>query len=96
MADQGQDQYFWAEMVETLGVGNHVKTFDGPTLARAIRRAIDGPEQSTRARSLASSQSCLWRVRQPLMGTGIEKEDGVGCAIEHIYRHLAVARRGSD
>lgn len=71
------DQYFWAERVESLGVGSALRrlTYDG--LANALIEATTNERQIIKAK---------------VVGQTIRKEEGVQRAIECIYRDLEYAK----
>ncbi|SCZ92669.1 BZ3500_MvSof-1268-A1-R1_Chr5-2g08087 [Microbotryum saponariae] len=71
------DQHFYADRVQTLGVGTAVRHLTVETLASAIHKAVTDEKQIDRAK---------------LAGQQIRKEDGVGTAIECIYRDLEYAK----
>ncbi|KAI5475372.1 hypothetical protein MNV49_001476 [Pseudohyphozyma bogoriensis] len=71
------DQHFYADRVATLGIGSAVRNLTVETLASAISTAVTDEKQIARAH---------------LAGEMIRKEDGVGKAIECIYRDLEYAR----
>lgn len=71
------DQYFYADRVATLGIGSAVRDLTVEHLAAAITRAVTDEKQIARAN---------------LAGETIRKEDGVGNAIECIYRDLEYSK----
>lgn len=71
------DQYFYADRVSTLGIGSAVREMTVDHLAAAIIIAVTDPRQITRAK---------------LAGEAMRKEDGVGKAIECIYRDLEYSK----
>ncbi|KAK4051283.1 Sterol 3-beta-glucosyltransferase [Microbotryomycetes sp. JL221] len=71
------DQYFYADRVATLGIGSCIRNMTVDNLSTAIKTAVTDEKQIARAR---------------LTGEAIRKEDGVGNAIECIYRDLEYAR----
>lgn len=71
------DQYFYADRVATLGIGSAVRDMTVDHLASAIITAVTDEKQISRAR---------------LAGEAIRKEDGVGMAIECIYRDLEYSK----
>ncbi|KAK4052047.1 Sterol 3-beta-glucosyltransferase [Microbotryomycetes sp. JL201] len=71
------DQYFYADRVATLGIGSCIRNMTVDNLANAIKTAVSDEKQIARAK---------------LTGDAIRKEDGVGNAIECIYRDLEYAR----
>ena len=71
------DQYFFATRVDDLGVGIHLKKINIKSLGRALWRAA----HEERIRKKAS-----------ILGEQIRAEDGVGTAINAIYRDLDYAR----
>ncbi|KAF8649852.1 hypothetical protein AX16_005615 [Volvariella volvacea WC 439] len=71
------DQFFWADRVEALGVGTGVRKLTVQALSDALVSATTDPKQIDRAR---------------ILGERIRAEDGVGTAIESIYRDLEYAR----
>ncbi|SCV72662.1 BQ2448_4199 [Microbotryum intermedium] len=71
------DQHFYADRVQTLGVGTAIRHLTVETLASAIHKAVTDEKQIDRAN---------------LAGQQIRKEDGVGTAIECIYRDLDYAK----
>ncbi|GAA5860234.1 hypothetical protein JCM3774_000351 [Rhodotorula dairenensis] len=71
------DQHFYADRVETLGIGSHITNFTVDNLAEALKKATEDEKEIERAR---------------LAGEEIRKEDGVATAIECIYRDLEYAR----
>ncbi|GAA5991543.1 hypothetical protein JCM10908_005753 [Rhodotorula pacifica] len=71
------DQHFYADRVETLGIGSHITDFKVDDLTAALKMATEDEKQIERA--------CL-------AGEEIRKEDGVATAIECIYRDLEYAR----
>ncbi|WAQ81564.1 hypothetical protein PtA15_1A906 [Puccinia triticina] len=71
------DQFFWAERVESLGIGAGLRKLSVKTLASALTLATSDPTQISRAR---------------IVGQLIRNEDGAGKAVECIYRDLDYAR----
>lgn len=71
------DQHFYADRVATLGIGSAVRDMTVANLAEAIIKAVTDEKQISRAK---------------LAGETIRKEDGVGNAIECIYRDLEYAK----
>lgn len=71
------DQHFYADRVATLGIGSAVRDMTVANLAEAIIKAVTDEKQIARAN---------------LAGETIRKEDGVGNAIECIYRDLEYAK----
>jgi sterol 3beta-glucosyltransferase len=71
------DQYFYADRVATLGIGSAVRDMTVEHLAAAITLAVTDEKQIARAK---------------LAGETIRKEDGVGKAIECIYRDLEYSK----
>ncbi|KAH9937404.1 glycosyltransferase family 1 protein [Fomitopsis serialis] len=71
------DQFFWADRVEALGIGSAVRKLTVESLTQAFVTATTDQKQITRARAV---------------GEKIRAEDGVGTAIEAIYRDLEYAR----
>ncbi|ORY54999.1 hypothetical protein BCR35DRAFT_319588 [Leucosporidium creatinivorum] len=71
------DQHFYADRVATLGIGSAVRDMTVANLAEAIIKAVTDEKQISRAK---------------LAGEAIRKEDGVGNAIECIYRDLEYAK----
>lgn len=71
------DQYFFATRVEDLGVGIHLKKINVNALGKALWRATHDERMRTKAR---------------ILGEQIREEDGVGTAINAIYRDLDYAR----
>lgn len=71
------DQYFWAERVESLGVGSGLRqlTYDG--LATALIEATTNERQIAKAK---------------VVGQAIREEEGVQRAIEALYRDLEYAK----
>ncbi|KAM0746932.1 hypothetical protein T439DRAFT_318159 [Meredithblackwellia eburnea MCA 4105] len=71
------DQHFYADRVATLGIGSAIRVMSVENLTTAIVAAVTDEKQIARARDA---------------GEAIRKEDGVGKAIECIYRDLEYAR----
>ncbi|BEI92944.1 uncharacterized protein CcaverHIS019_0505720 [Cutaneotrichosporon cavernicola] len=71
------DQFFWAERVESLGVGTGLRQLTYEGLARALVEATTNERQIAKAK---------------IVGQTIRAEDGVQRAIEAIYRDLEYAR----
>lgn len=71
------DQMFWAERMESLGVGSAVKKLTSETLADALKAATTNERQIAKAK---------------VVGESIRQEDGVQRAIESIYRDLEYAK----
>ncbi|TFY63256.1 hypothetical protein EVJ58_g3358 [Rhodofomes roseus] len=71
------DQFFWADRVEALGIGTAVRKLTVESLTQALVTATTDQKQITRAKAV---------------GEKIRAEDGVGTAIEAIYRDLEYAR----
>ncbi|KAI0274778.1 hypothetical protein BC834DRAFT_814654 [Gloeopeniophorella convolvens] len=71
------DQFFWADRVEALGVGTGVRKLTVDNLSEALIAATTDQKQIARAR---------------LLGEQIRSENGVGTAIEALYRDLEYAR----
>lgn len=71
------DQFFWAERVESLGVGDGIKKLTTDALAKAMVSATTNERQIARARAI---------------GASIRGEDGIGKAIQSLYRDLDYAR----
>ncbi|EIN13395.1 UDP-Glycosyltransferase/glycogen phosphorylase [Punctularia strigosozonata HHB-11173 SS5] len=71
------DQFFWADRVEALGVGAGVRHLTSESLAQALIAATTDEKQIQRAK---------------VVGERIRAENGVGTAIEAIYRDLEYAR----
>ncbi|WOO84798.1 Sterol 3-beta-glucosyltransferase [Vanrija pseudolonga] len=71
------DQYFWAERVESLGVGTSIRKLTKETLADALLQATTSEKEIARAKSV---------------GERIRKESGVQRAIEALYRDLEYAK----
>ena len=67
------DQYFWADRVEVLGVGSSVRKLNKDHLTAALKTATQDIKQIDKAK---------------LLGEEIRAEDGVGNAIQSIYRDL--------
>ncbi|GMK55559.1 hypothetical protein CspeluHIS016_0206150 [Cutaneotrichosporon spelunceum] len=71
------DQFFWAERVESLGVGTGLRHLTYEGLATALVEATTNERQIAKAK---------------VVGEAIRNEDGVQRAIEAIYRDLEYAR----
>ncbi|KAF7792479.1 hypothetical protein EIP86_003520 [Pleurotus ostreatoroseus] len=71
------DQFFWADRVEALGIGSAVRKLTVQSLTEALVSATTDVKQIERAK---------------MVGEQIRAEDGVGTAIEAIYRDLDYAR----
>lgn len=71
------DQFFWAERVESLGVGDGIKKLTTDVLAKALKAATTNERQIAKARAV---------------GAAIRAEDGIGKAIQSLYRDLDYAR----
>lgn len=71
------DQFFWAERVESLGVGSGLRQLTYEGLATALVEATTNERQIAKAK---------------IVGQTIRAEDGVQRAIEAIYRDLEYAR----
>ncbi|KAI6045078.1 glycosyltransferase family 1 protein [Pisolithus marmoratus] len=71
------DQFFWADRVEALGIGASVRKLTVENLKDALVAATTDQKQIGRAK---------------LVGEQIRSENGVGTAIEAIYRDLDYAR----
>ncbi|GAA6061722.1 hypothetical protein JCM10212_004954 [Sporobolomyces blumeae] len=71
------DQHFYADRVQTLGIGTHIHNFNTKEVTEALVSATTDEKQIERARQA---------------GEDIRKEDGVANAIECIYRDLEYAR----
>ncbi|KZT06312.1 glycosyltransferase family 1 protein [Laetiporus sulphureus 93-53] len=71
------DQFFWADRVEALGIGAAVRKLTVEHLTQALINATTDQRQIDRARTV---------------GEQIRAEDGVGTAIEAIYRDMEYAR----
>ncbi|KZT74902.1 glycosyltransferase family 1 protein [Daedalea quercina L-15889] len=71
------DQFFWADRVEALGIGSAVRKLTVESLTQAFVTATTDQRQIARAKAV---------------GEKIRAEDGVGTAIEAIYRDLEYAR----
>lgn len=71
------DQFFWAERVESLGVGSGLRQLTYEGLATALVEATTNERQIAKAK---------------IVGQTIRSEDGVQRAIEAIYRDLEYAR----
>ncbi|KAL4069427.1 glycosyltransferase family 1 protein [Scleroderma citrinum] len=71
------DQFFWADRVEALGIGAGVRKLTVESLRDALIAATTDQKQIDRAK---------------LIGKRIRSENGVGTAIESIYRDLEYAR----
>lgn len=72
------DQNFWAQRVEKLGVGLHVKSLRKTDIARALRKATTDEKQIFAAKRL---------------GDKIQSENGVDVAIRAIYDNLDYSQR---
>ncbi|USW56180.1 Putative pleckstrin domain, UDP-glucuronosyl/UDP-glucosyltransferase, GRAM domain-containing protein [Septoria linicola] len=71
------DQFFFATRVEDLGVGMHLKKVTANQLGKALWIATHDARMRTKAR---------------LLGEAIRSENGVGTAINAVYRDLEYAR----
>ncbi|MBW0480339.1 hypothetical protein O181_020054 [Austropuccinia psidii MF-1] len=71
------DQYFWAERVETLGIGTSVKKMTVKALSQAFKSATTDELQIKKAK---------------LVGEQIRLECGASKAVECIYRDLEYAK----
>jgi len=71
------DQFFWAERVESLGIGAAIRKLTVKNLALALLHATSDPTQISRAK---------------LVGQQIRAENGAAKAVECIYRDLDYAR----
>ncbi|KAI0343992.1 hypothetical protein BDW22DRAFT_1355240 [Trametopsis cervina] len=71
------DQFFWADRVEALGIGSAVRKLTVQSLTEALLAATTDVKQIERAK---------------MIGEQIRAENGVGTAIEAIYRDLEYAR----
>ncbi|GJJ09558.1 hypothetical protein Clacol_003781 [Clathrus columnatus] len=71
------DQFFWGDRVEALGVGTSIRKLTVESLTIALVTATTDFRQISRAK---------------LVGQTIRAEDGVGKAVEAIYRDLEYAR----
>jgi len=71
------DQFFWADRVEALGVGSGVRKLTVEHLTAALTAATTDIRQIAKAK---------------LIGETIRAEDGVGKAVECLYRDLDYAR----
>ncbi|PCH33350.1 glycosyltransferase family 1 protein [Wolfiporia cocos MD-104 SS10] len=71
------DQFFWADRVEALGIGTAVRKLTVESLTQALVNAATDQKQIDRAR---------------VVGERIRSEDGVGTAMEALYRDLEYAR----
>ncbi|KAK4699137.1 hypothetical protein P7C70_g7126, partial [Phenoliferia sp. Uapishka_3] len=90
------DQHFYADRVATLGIGSAVRNLTVDTLAAAISTAVTDEKQIARARMAGEA---IRKVRWPSLKLTSSfthymwtQEDGVGMAIECIYRDLEYAR----
>lgn len=88
------DQFFWADRVEALGIGTAVRKLTVESLTQALITATTDQKQIARARTVGEKI----RAVRPLL-RGLRKclltasqEDGVGTAIEALYRDLEYAR----
>ncbi|TPX46531.1 undecaprenyldiphospho-muramoylpentapeptide beta-N-acetylglucosaminyltransferase [Synchytrium endobioticum] len=72
------DQFFWAERLSDLGVGLSVRKFTIERLAEALVTLTTDVKMAERAK---------------LLGSKIRSEDGIGRAVEYIYRDLDYSRR---
>ncbi|KAI7962975.1 hypothetical protein MJO28_001069 [Puccinia striiformis f. sp. tritici] len=71
------DQFFWAERVETLGIGSGIRKLTIKNLSNALVHATSDLTQISRAK---------------IVGDLIRNEDGAAKAVECIYRDLDYAR----
>ncbi|KAF8592020.1 glycosyltransferase family 1 protein [Ramaria rubella] len=71
------DQFFWSDRVEALGIGSSVRKLTVENLTAALLAATTDIKQISRAK---------------IIGQTIRSEDGVGKAVESIYRDLEYAR----
>ncbi|KAF8490722.1 hypothetical protein JB92DRAFT_3090591 [Gautieria morchelliformis] len=71
------DQFFWSDRVEALGIGSGVRKLTVENLTAALVAATTDVKQISRAK---------------VIGQTIRSEDGVGKAVECIYRDLEYAR----
>ncbi|KAI0095265.1 glycosyltransferase family 1 protein [Irpex rosettiformis] len=71
------DQFFWADRVEALGIGSAVRKLNVQSLTDALLAATTDVKQIERAK---------------MIGEQIRAENGVGTAVEAIYRDLEYAR----
>ncbi|KAF8528029.1 glycosyltransferase family 1 protein [Hysterangium stoloniferum] len=71
------DQFFWSDRVEALGIGSSVRKLTVDNLTMALVAATTDVRQISRAK---------------IIGQTIKAEDGVGKAVESIYRDLEYAR----
>ncbi|KAJ3103109.1 Sterol 3-beta-glucosyltransferase [Phlyctochytrium planicorne] len=71
------DQFFWADRVQELGVGCAIRKLTVDKLAAALT-------------SLVSDEKM--REKAKLLGARVRSEDGIGSAIDCIYRDLEFAR----
>ncbi|KAJ3215771.1 Sterol 3-beta-glucosyltransferase [Dinochytrium kinnereticum] len=71
------DQFFWADRIQELGVGCAIRKLTVDKLASALTSLVSDDKMRERAR---------------LLGVRIRAEDGVGTAIDCIYRDLEFAR----
>ncbi|KAH9817609.1 family 1 glycosyltransferase [Melampsora americana] len=72
------DQNFWAARVEALGVGTHLKVLEAKPLSKALKDATRNHKKIEKAKAI---------------GAKLREEDGVGNAIEAIYKHINHSRR---
>ena len=92
------DQWFYADRVATLGIGSAVRDFTVDHLAAAIVTAVTDEKQIARAklagetiRRVSLSFLLSFVLETDSDSTGLQ-EDGVGTAIQCIYRDLEYAR----
>ncbi|KAI0026741.1 hypothetical protein K488DRAFT_20448, partial [Vararia minispora EC-137] len=71
------DQFFWADRVETLGIGCGVRKLTVESLTDALVQATTDPRMVERARAV---------------GEQIREENGVAKAVESLYRDMEYAR----
>ncbi|WWC58506.1 uncharacterized protein I303_101049 [Kwoniella dejecticola CBS 10117] len=71
------DQAFWAERAESLNVGSAIRKLTSEALAEALIKATTDAKQIAKAK---------------IVGEMIRRENGVGKAIEAIYRDLEYAK----
>ncbi|TPX36240.1 undecaprenyldiphospho-muramoylpentapeptide beta-N-acetylglucosaminyltransferase [Synchytrium microbalum] len=72
------DQFFWADRLTELGVGVSIRKLTVDKLAEALITITTDTKMAEKAK---------------VLGAKIRREDGVGRAVEYIYRDLELSRR---
>ena len=91
------DQYFWGSRVEDLGVGIYMRKLNVTVLSRALWEAVYAERIILKARALGEqirSVSVHARIyyMSPAADRIAKQEDGVGNAIQAMYRDLEYAK----